>query len=131
MPGPPILIESDQFLPTVIFITGQPNQGKSTLANALNSYNQYITTIYLDAWCYEYLNPKNINRFDLGKFLNRTTKDIINKILEYILIQINLLPNTHKIYIYEGTILEYQIIYNAILDYYKQKQYRIWTITKK
>lgn len=131
MPGPPILIESDQFLPTVILISGKSNQGKSTLASALSCYNQYAITIHLDSWCYQCIKPKSPKRFFLGKFLQRTTKDRINKISEYILSQINLLRNTHKIYIYEGIILEYEIVYNAILDYYKQKQYRIWTITKK
>lgn len=130
MPGPPVPIDSHLFLPIVILIPGKSNQGKSTLANALNRDEKNIAVIHLDSWCYTYFNKR---RFDLKKTINHIKQknpDRLYKILEYFLTQINLISNTYKIYIYEGVILEQKTIYDGIVNYYLDKKYKVWTVKK-
>ena len=124
MPGPPMNINDQKFEPSYVFIVGEGGIGKSTLLNIIQS--EYIYNLSIDMICYDFFYPQSKRkRFNLGITLARMkdktelSKFICKKMLE--------LPD-YKLYIIEGFVLTFDVIFNDIVKTLNSK--RIWKMYK-
>lgn len=130
MAGPPVKIESDNFIKTIVLIPGMSGIGKTTLAHNLGYNNTNIMVFYLDSWCYEFFNITGGQPFNLQKQLSLSSTETINGLIKHILTKIKSFTCEYKLYILEGFVLSVPTVFKDVSQFCQKESYIIWVLEK-